>query len=148
MEPESGDSVLRQSCEPIASGTANQEAEAEQEAILKEEEQSTDAFARAARAQLPPESDCSKDFAALVERGRQLAIAVAELLATSRELRAAARLARQEAMRTLDRSTSTRHHSEVVPLAHSPAPVPAWSWTAALRRQEIELTKLPRGKQR
>ena len=108
MQRESDDSLSRAPWHPIASGTGKQEAERQQEAIIREEERSTDALARAEGATFPAVDACSDDYAALVERGRQLTVTLAELVVTNRMLRTAAKFARQEAVLTRDRSTSVR----------------------------------------
>ena len=115
MQRESDGSVLRAFWLPIASGSPNPEAVAAQEQIIQEEKRFSDAFERAGGAVFPAVDARSRDYAALVERGRQLAFTLAELFAVTRELRAAARSARVEAVLARDRSMWTRHHSRHIP---------------------------------
>ncbi len=108
MQRESDDSVSRVPWHPIAADTSKQEAETQQEAIIREEERSTDAIERDGDGTFPAVDAGSDDYAALAERGRQLRITLAELVVTSRTLRTAAKFARQQAVLTRDRLTSVR----------------------------------------
>ena len=98
MQRESEHSGPRAPWLPSGSGGANPESDAQQEAIIREEERSTDALERAGNAPFPAANACSDDYAALLERGRQLAATLAELVVSTREVRAAARSARLHAM--------------------------------------------------
>lgn len=101
--------MQRESWRPVVSGTVGREAEAEQEAIIREEERSTDAWERARSTRLSVDDVAlHNDFAALVGRGRQLTITLAELVVATREIRAIAMFARQRAVRTRDASELIR----------------------------------------
>ena len=104
MEHPSDDSVSL----AMSPSAANLEAEVQQQAIIQEEERSTDALEHG-RAEPPvTEDSLPNDYLALVGRGLALTAAQDELRATTQKIRAAATSARESALITRNTSLSLR----------------------------------------